>query len=97
MTYKVFVDDNYHFMDESERYALGAYPTYELAVAACKRIVDEFFTNYDMDHMSAEEMFSGYVSYGESPFIAPEPDPDHFFSARAYAKQRCEEIAKQGK
>ena len=29
MTYKVFVDDNFHYMDESERYALGEYATLE--------------------------------------------------------------------
>jgi len=40
--YTVFVDDNFHYMDESERYRQGVYETVEEAVAACKGIVDEF-------------------------------------------------------
>ena len=42
-TYTVFVDDNFHYMDESERYKLGEFPDCASAVAACKQIVDEFF------------------------------------------------------
>lgn len=34
--YEVYVDDNFHFMDESERYKLGAFETCEEAIAACK-------------------------------------------------------------
>jgi len=40
--YTVFVDDNFHYMDESERYKLGDFPDCASAVAACKKIVDEF-------------------------------------------------------
>src|SRR5512139_1143390 len=40
--YEVFVDDNFHYMDESERYKLGTFKTCEEATAVCKRIVDEF-------------------------------------------------------
>jgi len=42
MTYQVFVDDNFHFMDESERYNLGEFSTREEAIATCKKIVDEY-------------------------------------------------------
>jgi hypothetical protein len=31
--YEVYVDDNFHFLDESERYRLGAFETCEEAVA----------------------------------------------------------------
>jgi hypothetical protein len=42
MKYRVLVDDNYHYMDESERYELGEFDTLEEAVAACKKVVDAF-------------------------------------------------------
>jgi hypothetical protein len=43
--YKVIVDDNFHYMDESERYEHGVFATAEEAIAACKRIVDEDLGN----------------------------------------------------
>jgi hypothetical protein len=39
--YRVMVDDNFHYMDEDERFEHGSFPTAEEAIAACKRIVDE--------------------------------------------------------
>ena len=41
-TYTVEVDDNYHYMNESERYTLGEYDTWEEALAAAKKVVDDF-------------------------------------------------------
>jgi len=41
MKYKVLVDDNFHYMDEDERYELGEFDTSEDAIAPCKKIVDE--------------------------------------------------------
>ena len=38
--YKVLVDDNFHFMDESERYEAGVFSTVEEAIAKYKRIID---------------------------------------------------------
>ena len=40
MSYRVLVDDNYHYMDESQRWTQGEYATYTEALAACKRLVD---------------------------------------------------------
>jgi hypothetical protein len=36
--YVVFVDDNFHHMDESERYKLGEFSSCEEATEACKKI-----------------------------------------------------------
>ena len=41
-SYQVFVDDNYHYMDEDERYKHGDFATFEEALTACKTIVDEY-------------------------------------------------------
>jgi hypothetical protein len=37
VTYKVFVDDNFHYQDPSERYCAGEYETATEALAKCKR------------------------------------------------------------
>lgn len=37
------VNDNFHYMAESEAYDYGQYNTYEEALIAAKAIVDEFF------------------------------------------------------
>lgn len=42
MNYIVYVDDNYHYMDESERYTLGEFTNCTEAIAAYHEIVDEF-------------------------------------------------------
>ncbi len=39
--YTVMIDDNFHYMDEEHRLQYGKFSTYEKAVAACKKIVDE--------------------------------------------------------
>ncbi len=36
--YKVYVDDNYHYMDEGERYAVGSYNSLKEAQEKCKEI-----------------------------------------------------------
>jgi hypothetical protein len=42
MKYEVYVDDNFHYGEEEERYKLGEYDTCQDAVDACKKIVDDF-------------------------------------------------------
>ncbi len=90
--YTVFVDDNYHFMEEGERYKLGEFDTYEAAVAACKTIVDEFFGEIEDKTLSFSELWEGYMMYGDDPFVVPEPEGSHF-SAWDYAKERCRLLA----
>jgi hypothetical protein len=88
--YIVYVDDNYHYMDETERYKLGEYDTREAAVAACKAKVEEYFERIEKGKYSYEELWGGYMEYGEDPYISNEDIKDHF-SAWEYAKQRCQE------
>ena len=89
--YQVLVDDNYRYMDESERYKLGDYETFEEAETACKEIVDEFLQRGCKETMTAERLYECYVMFGEDPLIVGEPVP-YRFSAWNYAKERCEQI-----
>ena len=91
MPYRVLVDDNFHFMDESARYELGQFDTPEAAVAACKRIVDEFLASAYSPGMSAAHLLQSYQASGEDPWIAG-GERDVKFSAWDYAAARVQEI-----
>jgi hypothetical protein len=69
LPYTVYVDDNYHYQDEEHRYRLGEFASIDEAVAACKRVVDEYLQG-DMElDMSADDLYTRYVHFGEDPFI----------------------------
>jgi hypothetical protein len=95
MKYTVFVDDNFHYTDEAERYTLGEFDTAQEAVAAAKRIIDEFLDPAHEPWMTAEELYQGYTMFGEDPFIVPD-DPTGHFSAWNYAKERCAMLERKG-
>lgn len=85
------MDDNFHYVDESERYKLGEFETCEEAVAACVKIVDEFPEKGYKKGMSFKELYEGYLGFGEDPFVVS-GDENCFFSAWTYAKKRCQEL-----
>ena len=93
MSYKVLVDDNFHYMDTDARYTLGEFDTSEAAIAACKEIVDEFLRQSYKPSMTAEELYNSYVGFGEDPFI----EHGAHFSAWTYAKERCSQIAQRAR
>ena len=93
--FEVFVDDNFHYQDESERYRFGEYETYEKAAEICRGIVDRQLLHLYKQGDSAAELYFSYTSFGEDPFIRPAPKEDRF-SAWDYARQRCEEICTDG-
>jgi hypothetical protein len=90
-SYTVLVDDNFHYQDEGERYQHGTFPTYEEAVAACRRIVDEFLATHHRPGQTEAELYAQYTSFGEDPLISPD-DADARFSGWAYARERCAEL-----
>ena len=86
-TFTVFVDDNFHFHDESERYAHDDFESYEEAVTTCKLIVDRDLKNMYSEDKSAASLYDEYTSFGDDPFVRPVPQGERF-SAWGYAKQR---------
>ena len=95
--YKVFIDDNYHYMDESHRYEHGTFETADEAIAACRKIVDSILEENHIPGMSAPELYLRYTHFGEDPFIVTidRAAPDVAFSAWSYAKERSELICMQ--
>lgn len=94
MPYKVFIDDNFHYGDESERIPHGEFPTLEAARAACRRIVDDYLASARERGMTAGDLMASYAMFGDDPFIVAvgEAETGVLFSGRDYARQRCEEI-----
>ena len=85
--YTVYVDDNYHYMDEDERYTLGVFDTEEEAVRAAKNVIDKFLPDTCTPGTTAESLYESYVGFGEDPWI-----PGSTFSAWDYAREKCAQI-----
>jgi len=60
---KVYVDDNFHYQHEDERYLLGESGTVEEAKAASKKLVDDFLANElaASPDQTAEQLYNQYV------------------------------------
>ena len=88
--YKVMIDDNFAYMDEDERSEHGTFSTAEEAVAACRRLVDQWLIkNYKLG-TTAAELYEHYTSFGEDSFvIAPLGATKITFSAWEYARERA--------
>jgi hypothetical protein len=95
MSYKVFVDDNFHYMDEEHRYLLGEFDTAEAAIAACQKVVNECLEEFYKPGMTAAELSTQYTFFGEDPFI--KGGEEVLFSAWDYAHAQVERIIKESK
>jgi hypothetical protein len=93
-TYKVLVDDNYHYMDPDARYTVGDFNGCDAALTACKKIVNDYLLSTYTPGIAAEALWQNYATFGPDPFIA---NNDHQcrFSAWDYARKRCEEMCGQ--
>ena len=91
-SYEVLVDDNYHYMDENERYSAGVFQTYGEALWHAKRIVDKSLLDLYEPGKSVADLIASYVLFGEDPWIRPTPEGTERFSARDYARQGALEI-----
>ncbi len=87
--FTVFVDDNFHYQDEDERYRLGTYATYEEALEACRALVRKDLEHHYKPGMSSADLFAQWSGFGEDPFIRPTPEGTEQFSAYEYAKERA--------
>ena len=92
--YAVYVDDNFHYMDEDERYKLGEFSDCASAVAVCKEVVDRCLREGSSETSTVAELLKGYLLFGDDPFIVTN-DPDCKFSARDYARLRCEQMCRR--
>jgi len=71
--FTVYVDDNFHFVDEDERTVCGRFDHYSDAVGRCRAIVDQFLEENWKPAMSPGELYMMYESFGDDPWISPDP------------------------
>jgi hypothetical protein len=92
--YRVLVNDNAHYMDESEQDDHGVFANADEAIAACKEIVDDDLNAMLKPGTTAKELYKLYVAFGPDPFVLPlnPKDPDVEFSAWTYAMEQCEHL-----
>jgi hypothetical protein len=90
--YRVMVDDNFHYMDEDERWELGTFATADEALAACRKLVDDWLAHNYKPGMAAVELYEQYTSFGDDPFIVTTHGADKAinFSAWDYALERTQ-------
>ena len=81
--YKVYVDDNYHHMDEGERYEVGSYNSLEDALEKCKEITIRSLTSLLEKGITPENLSAQWAMFGEDPFIVG-GDGSVPFSARKF-------------
>lgn len=70
MKYRVLIDDNFHYQDESERITHGQFKTAAEAIAACKAIVDEFLAGAFEPGMSVTDLYGLFTGFGPDPFVS---------------------------
>ena len=92
--FRVLINDNAHYMDESERSEDGVFASADEAIAACKAIVDDELNTMWKPGTTANELYELYIAFGPDPFVVPlnPKDPEVEFSAWTYAKEQCQEL-----
>ncbi|MEX1111656.1 MAG: hypothetical protein WEB31_07635 [Chthoniobacterales bacterium] len=90
-TFTVEVDDNFHFMNEDERWTAGTYGSLREALGKCLQIVGQDHLQGYQANMTATELYESYTMMGDDPFIAGPMKT--MFSAWDYAQQLAEFLA----
>ena len=90
--YSVFVDDNYHYGDESERVSHGKFHKLDDAVAACRKITRDSLRSFYEPGIAAGELIAQWALFGDDPFVRG-TDGSVPFSARQYVSEElCQQI-----
>lgn len=90
--FRVYVDDNYHYMDQDEQWILGVFDTEADAVAAAKSLVTKSVTSMHESGMSAGEVFARYKMFGDDPFIVGEGHDRRSFHAWDFAQSESNRL-----
>ena len=95
-SYSLIILDNYHLADpdEAAEYEVGPFPSCEAALNHARGVIDGFAVEHARGK-NADELYSGWAQYGETPVLATD-DSDCAFSGSEYARQRFEEICGAG-
>ena len=90
--YEVYIDDNYHFMDESDRISAGSYRSLEKAIKKCKKITISSLRCLCEEGMTPEKLSAQWSMFGEDPFIVGESDSIPFSAREFVTTELCKSI-----
>ena len=90
--YKIFIDDNYHYMDESERCAAGSYSSLEEAVEKCKEITIKSLEHFYENGITPENLSAQWAMFGEDPFIVGGDGPVPFSARKYITAELCKAV-----
>jgi len=90
--YKVYVDDNYNYMDESARYADGSYGSLEEAVERCKEITIESLKHHYEPGISPDDLSAQWSMFGDDPFIFGGTGSVPFSARKFITTELCKDV-----
>lgn len=93
--YTVKVDDNFHYMDESERYDDGSYATLEEAIKRCEEITIESLKNFYEKGIDPGKLMAQWAMFGEDPFIIGGTGKPPFSAREFISEELCSRIIKE--
>ena len=95
--YKVYIDDNFHYMDESERYTVGSYNSLEKALEKCKEITISSLENLCEKGITPERLSALWSMFGEDPFIVGGGGSVPFSARKFISTELCKAIIESQK
>lgn len=90
--YKVFVDDNYHYMDEGERIPFSSYNSLQEALDKCKEITISSLEYLFEKDITPDQLRAQWSMFGEDPFIFGGDGPVPFSARKLITTELCEVI-----
>ena len=90
--YEVHIDDNFHYMDESERIAVGTFNTLEEAIEKCKEITITSLEDLCEKGITPERLSAQWAMFGEDPFIVGGSGSVPFSARKFITPELCKVI-----
>lgn len=90
--FTVLVDDNYHFMDESERYRSGSFSNLEKAIKKCEEITLRSLRDLYEEGITAEKLSAQWAMFGDDPFVVGAEEGVPFSARKFVTVPLCESV-----
>ena len=90
--FKVYIDDNFHYMDESERYAVGSYYSLEEAIEKCQEITIRSLEDLYEEGITPEKLSAQWSMFGDDPFIVGGEGSVPFSARKFITPELCQTI-----
>ena len=90
--FKVCIDDNYHYMDESARSNAGSYDSLDEAIEKCKEITIDSLKSFYEPGIMPDKLSAQWALFGDDPFIIGGEGGVPFSARKFITPELCKEI-----